>query len=282
MRLIRFIIVTMIATTMLTGCWGEPDKPPLPHPDPETFQSGDLLWPALPGAVIPFFRAADAQPVTEESEAAEWEREKQRFIEQARASGDPEQIAIANELETVTYSQFHSRYYNAIGPSERSLAPFAAGLPQVGHVAIIEIDGDGKGWVVEATPKSEHPYESLYSHFPNGVIRTPYDEWAKIHEKYNVWHGRVKDRTAAERAGIADTAKQYLGSDYWFWSFNLGEESAFYCSKLVWLSVWKALSLSLDGDTTLNRSFWVSPKQLINASTIEVLYSPAGEYGAGG
>ncbi len=281
MRIKGFILAAIAALFTLAGCSEEPDGPPLPHPDPETFQSGDLLWPALPGAVIPFFRAADAQPVTEESEAAEWEREKQRFIEQARASGDPEQIAIANELENVTYSEFRSRYYNATGPGERRLTPFAAGLPQVGHVAIIEVDSDGKRWVVEATPKAETRYESLYSRFPDGVIRTPYGEWAEIHKEYNVWHGRVKDRPETERAGIANAAKQYLGADYWFWSFNLGEENAFYCSKLVWLSVWKSLGLSLDGNTSLERRFWVSPKQLINAPTIEVLYSPA-EYGAGG
>ncbi|HKJ60948.1 MAG TPA: YiiX/YebB-like N1pC/P60 family cysteine hydrolase, partial [Hyphomicrobiales bacterium] len=239
MRFKWFILTAIAAVFALAGCSEEADKPALPHPDPETFQSGDLLWPALPGAVIPFFRTADVEPITEENEAAEWEREKQRFIEQARASGDPEQIAIANELENVTYSEFKSRYYNATGPGERRLTPFAAGLPQVGHVAIIEIDGDGERWVVEATPKAEHRYESLYSRFPNGVIRTPYDEWEKIHEKYNVWHGRVKDRPACERAAIANTAKQYLGRDYWFWSFNLGQENAFYCSKLVWLSVWK-------------------------------------------
>jgi hypothetical protein len=282
MRSIWSIIVAILATITLAGCWGEPDGPPLPHPDAETFQSGDLLWPALPGAVIPFFRNADVQPATVESEAAEWEREKQRFIEQARASGDPEQIAIADELETVTYDEFRARYFNATGPGERRLAPYAAGLPQVGHVAIIEVDSDGERWVVEATPKAETPYESLYSRFPDGVIRTSYDDWAELHKEYNVWHGRVKARTPAERAVIADTAKQYLGRDYWFWSFNLGEESAFYCSKLVWLSVWKALGLSLDGNTSLERSFWVSPKQLINAPTIEMLYSPAGEYGAGG
>ncbi|MBX2804894.1 MAG: hypothetical protein KTR19_02885 [Hyphomicrobiales bacterium] len=274
-------VSAIISVLALAGCWGEPDGPPLPHPDAETFQSGDFLWPALPGAVIPFFREADAQQLTIESEASEWRQEKQRFIEQARASGDPEQIALADAIANITYDEFRSRYFNATGPGERRLTPFAAGLPQVGHVAIIEIDGGGRRWVVEATPKSDTPYESLYSRFPDGVIRTPYDKWVEIHKEYNVWHGRVRDRTPDERAAIAETAKQYLGRDYWFWSFNLGEESAFYCSKLVWLSVWKALGISLDGDPSLQRSFWVSPKQLINAPNVEVLYSPA-DYGAGG
>lgn len=280
MRYIWGILAAIAITFTFAGC-SEKEKPALPHPDPESFQSGDLLWPALPGAVIPAFRAVDDQPVTEESVAAEWEREKQRFIEQARQSGDPEMIAIADELEKLTYSEFQSRYFNATGPDERQLAPLAAGLPQVGHVAIIEIDSDGKRWVIEATPKGETRYEALYSRFPDGVVRTPYDEWANIHEKYNVWHGRVKGRPATQRSAIAASAKTYLGRDYWFWSFNLGEENAFYCSKLVWVSVWKALGLSLDGSTNLNRHFWVSPKQLINAPDIEVLFSPADEYGGG-
>lgn len=278
MSLSKFFLATVIVLFASAGC--SENKPALPHPDAETFQSGDFLWPALPGAVIPYLRRAEKSA---ESEAAAWEREKRAFIESARNSSDPEMKAIADELEPLTFAEFQSRYFDGAagpGPQSRELGPLIAGLPQVGHVAIIEIDGQGKRWVIEAIPKAETRYASLYSRFADGVVRTPYDEWVTIHKEYNVWHGRVKDRPAAERAAIASEAKQFLGKDYWFWSFDLSDENAFYCSKLVWLSVWKAFGLALDGNPAFERHFWVSPKRLINAPTIELLYNPA-NYGGG-
>jgi hypothetical protein len=254
-----------------------------PHPDPKNFQSGDFLWPAKPGDFIPRY---SVRGLARDEEAATWEEERRKFVDDARVSGDPAQIDAANQMEQLTYAEFQARYFDGAGEGAgggdggnlRSLAPRAFGIPQVGHVAMLEVDAAGVPWVIEAMPKSLHRYESLYSRFPNGVIRGTYTDWIKQHEVYNVWHGRLRSFDAGQRASIVTHAKPYLGKDYWFWSFNLNDESAFYCSKLVWVSVWKAINLALDGDTSFSRSFWVTPKQLVYATSIELLHNP-GAYG---
>ena len=255
-----------------------------PHPDPTRFQSGDFLWPAKPGDFIPRYALRSVAP---NPEAEAWEEERAKFVEAARASGDAGQIAAAEDMQRLTYEDFQTRFFEGSGaPAARGAPsnlrgitpPGGLGIPQVGHVALIEVDNAGMPWVIEATPKSLHRYESLYSRFKNGVIRTSYSDWIVTHKEYNVWHGRLKSIDRAERARIVDAAKPFLGKDYWFWSFNLNDETAFYCSKLVWVSVWKAVNLALDGDKTFSRNFWVTPKQLVYATSIELLHNP-GAYG---
>jgi hypothetical protein len=247
---------------------------PSEHPDAAKFQSGDFLWPARQGSFFPFARTRSLGANPEERE---WEAEKRRFIEQARASADPDQIAAAEQLEQISFEQFRALYFEDAGaPRTRGFSPFAAALPEVGHVAIIEIDAAGVRWVVEAMPKAPNRYESLYSRFQNGVIRTRYDEWIKNHpaEVYNIWHGRLRDIKPGQGDQIVNAAKQFLGRDYWFWSFDLSDYSGFYCSKLVWVSVWNSLSIALDGDSSFPRKFWVTPKTLINSNLVEVLHDP--------
>ena len=246
-----------------------------PHPDPATFQSGDFLWPAKPGDFIPRYSVRGIAP---NDEAETWEEEKEKFIEAARASGDPAQLAAAAEFENLTYEEFQSRYFEGGGGKTRGLTTRGIGIPQVGHVALIEVDAGGIPWVIEAMPRAKYRYESLYSRFKNGVIRTSYGSWIDQHKAYNVWHGRLKNVDKAQRSRIVDAAKPYLGKDYWFWSFNLNDETAFYCSKLVWVSVWKSMNLALDGDQSFARNFWVTPKQLVYATSIELLHNP-GSYG---
>ena len=243
-----------------------------PHPDASKFRNGDFLWPARPGAYIPFGRTRSLSPDLGEQE---WEKEKRRFIEQARASGDPDQIAAADQLEQLTYEQFQSLYFDGSGPGRtRGLSPFAANLPQVGHIAIIEVDAKGVAWVVEAMPKGQNRYELLYSRFKNGVVRTSYAKWIEDHKDYNVWHGRLRDLRPAKGKAIVEAAKAFLGRDYWFWSFDLSDYNGFYCSKLVWVSVWNAMGIAIDGDRTIPRKFWVTPKTLINSSLVELLHNP--------
>lgn len=254
-----------------------------PHPDPATFQSGDFLWPAKPGDYIPRYALRSVAP---NPEAELWEEERAKFVDSARVSGDASQLAAADEMQHLTYDEFQARFFEGTGtpPSgERSnlrgiTPPAGLGIPSVGHVALIEVDGAGVAWVIEATPKSLHRYESLYSRFKNGVIRSSYSDWIVQHKEYNVWHGRLKNMDRAERGRIVDAAKPFLGKDYWFWSFNLNDESAFYCSKLVWVSVWKGINIALDGDKSFSRSFWVTPKQLVYATSVELLHNP-GAYG---
>lgn len=248
-----------------------------PHPDATTFQSGDFLWPAKPGAFIPRSLTLTSGP---SEEANLWTEEKRKFIEQVRQSGNADQAALADSLERLTFKQFKARYFDgSSGVQERGMAERSTVLPQVGHVAIIEIDAKGAPWVVEAMPKAKHRYESLYSHFTNGVIRSSYVDWIALHKEYNVWHGRLNHVDEDQRGGIVTEAKSFLGKDYWFWSFNLSDENAFYCSKLVWVSVWKAINVAMDGDSRFARNFWVSPKRLLNSRFVDLLHNP-GAYGA--
>ena len=254
-----------------------------PHPSPQSFQSGDFIWPAKPDAFIPRYALRSIAP---DPEAVTWEQEKRKFIEAARASGDADQLAAAEQLEQLSYSEFQTRYFEGAGARgdggentrTRGFSPRGLGIPQVGHVAIIEVDDSGAAWVIEAMPKSLNRYESLYSRFKNGVIRTEYSRWIADHKDYKVWHGRLKNIDQGQRALIVEAAKPFLGKDYWFWSFNLNDETAFYCSKLVWLSVWKAMELALDDDKSFARNFWVTPKQFVYATSIELLHNP-GVYG---
>ena len=249
-----------------------------PHPDPATFQSGDFLWPAKSGDFIPRYSVRGIAP---NGEAVKWEEERRKFIEDARASGNADQFAAAEQMERLTYDEFQSRYFNGgdSGVRERGLTRgIGIAIPHVGHVALIEVGASGAAWVIEAMPKAQYRYESLYSRFKNGVIRTAYGDWIEQHKAYNIWQGRLKNIDQAQRARIADAAKPHLGKDYWFWSFNLNDESAFYCSKLIWVSVWKAMNVALDGDQSFARRFWVTPKQLVYATSIELLHNP-GAYG---
>ena len=262
------------------GARGALAAPVPPHPDPATFQSGDFLWPAKPGDFIPRYSVRGIAPPNEE--ALKWEEERRKFVADARASGNADQIAAAEQMERLTYEEFKSRYFEGgdSGVRERGLVTRGMGvaIPQVGHVALIEVDASGAAWVIEAMPKAVHRYESLYSRFKNGVIRTAYADWIEQHKAYNIWQGRLKNMDQAQRARIVAEAKPFLGKDYWFWSFNLNDESAFYCSKLVWVSVWKAMKVALDGDQSFARRFWVTPKQLVYATSIELLHNP-GAYG---
>jgi hypothetical protein len=241
-----------------------------PHPDPAKFESGDFIWPAKENAFIPFFSPDAATRL--ELERQQWEAQKAVFLQEARASGNPEALAAAERVENLSYRDFRSLYFEdrpADAPRE-----FSVPFPDVGHCAIIDIDAAGERWVVESTPQSGKRYESIYTRFPKGVVRIPYAKWIDEHKDYKVWHGRLDGHDAASRAKIAEASKVFLDKDYWFWSFDLADETAFYCSKLLWRSTERALGVSLDGDLSTGRNFWVSPKRLINAKTIVRLHNP--------
>jgi hypothetical protein len=252
------------------------------HPDWTRFESGDFLWPAKPGALIVRSLARPAEPASVPEVVAEWTRERDTAVATLRSSNDPAVTATADRLAQLTYQQFRAQYFEDVQPGARTRSLNASlGRLAVGHIAILEVDADGAPWVVEATPaKTARQYDIAYTRFPKGVIRMPYDEWIEEHSAYLVWHGRLRDRTADERARIAQIASGFVDRDYWFWSLNLTDEGSFYCSKLAWLSSTRALGAPLDGETQTNRSFWVTPKSIMGLKTIEMLHVPA-EYGAG-
>jgi hypothetical protein len=245
------------------------------HPKPSTFASGDLLWPALPNTYIPYTRGMSSEaPPTSETE--EWTKARDAFLQQMPSGNTPGEKQLRERLKQMSYTEFRALFLQdrEMGaPRHRERSLLSAQHISVGHVGILEIDGDGKIWVIEAMPKGSKGYSIIFERLSNGVIRTPYDTWAKQHEGYNVWHGRVK--TDNDRARIAETAKSFLGRDYWIWSLDFADETAFYCSKLVWVSVYKALGVALDGDTNTARQLWLSPKRLMKLDTISMLFSPA-------
>jgi hypothetical protein len=239
------------------------------HPDPTKFESGDFIWPAKPDAFIPF---DDSSIARKDADRREWEAQREIFLEEARRSNDPATKAAAERLEKLSYDSFHALYFDD-RPADvpRGLA---APFPDVGHCAVLDIDASGVPWVVEAIPRSGKRYESIYTRFADGVVRTPYAAWIAEHPDYRVWHGRVNGFDAGPRAKMAEAAKVYLTREYWFWSFDLADETAFYCSKLLWIAAQRALGIALDDDPSTSRSFWVSPKRLINARTITLLHNP--------
>lgn len=239
------------------------------HPDAKKFASGDLLWPALPNTRIIYSKRARS-PAAEE---AKWAKERDEFLAEADIPDTDEGRALRERLQKMTYEEFTTFFMQ--DSTRKPGREKALRLPRlsVGHVAIVEIDKKGKKWIVEAMPKGEAGYRIVYGRFTDGVVRTPYSEWIKKHANYNIWHGRIKVK--ANRADIANAAKSFLGKDYWIWALNFADESAFYCSKLVWVSAHKALGIALDNDKTTSRQLWLSPKRLMKLDKVAMLYSPA-------
>lgn len=88
----------------------------------------------------------------------------------------------------------------------------------------------------------------------------------------------MREKSADDRAKITGTARQFAGRDYWFGSLNSSGDASFYCSKLVWLSVPRAISAPLDGDAQTYRSFWFTPTSIMSLPAVQMLHVP-GPYG---
>jgi hypothetical protein len=247
-----------------------------PHPDPSTFTSGDFLWPAKPETFIPYSRSATPPGGVE---AAQWEAQRDAFLAQTPVPDDPAAREIRNRLSRMTYEEFRAVYLqdtDTLPQDGMRTRSFSLPSVAVGHVAILEIGTDGVQRVIEAVPAGKKNYQIVTDRFKNGVVVTPYSDWIAEHKDYKVWHGRVKQY--ANRGAIAAAARGFLNRDYWFWSLDFGDESAFYCSKLVWVSAFKGLGLALDGDANKARQLWLSPKRLMKLDTVQMLHSP-GNYG---
>jgi hypothetical protein len=239
------------------------NNPTLPLPNKETFESGDLVWPKKPGTYVPYRNDVYASP---EEEQRRWQVEKQAFIKNIRANPTYFSEADIAELENMTFPEFYSRYAGDQKPGVPGTYSTGAGI-YVGHVGIVEVDRNKTPWIVEAL-------------MTRGVVRTTYDDWIKSRPGEIVWHGRVRDLSPEERGKILAEAKKYLSKPYYFWNFDLNDDSEFYCSKLVWLAIWRSLGFAIDGDSNPKRKFWFSPKQLLYAKTIARLHDP-GPYANG-
>jgi hypothetical protein len=214
------------------------------RPNPENFQKGDLIWPRLPGAIVPYDSTPGAAGPEHE---LRWQRERNANLNRLTF------------LNTLSYDQFVERYLrDAPAPGVTPQSP-RSNVPYVGHVGIIDVQ-DGIRWVIEAAPPE--------------VRRIPYGKWLDERPKEIVWHARFKSDDPSLRARIADEAGRHLRRPYNFWNLDLTDETAFYCSKLGWLSIFKATAVPPDGNKDGKRSFWYSPKELMHSKEIEMLFSP--------
>ena len=229
-----------------------------PRPDPALFQSGDFVWPKVPGAFVPY-DAGSARSAAEDQ--ARWEAERKRYIDALRArpdldSTDRERIKVLSQM---TYRDFLAVYEGnqTLGvPGAYSGSGF-----YVGHVGILDIDSNGKAWVIEAVLGA-------------GVRRVVYDEWLNARPKQMVWLGRLRQLSPQARASIVPEATKYIGKPYDFWNFDLNDDSGFYCSKLVWLATFRSLHFAVDGVDRPKRVLWFSPKQLLYCKTVDRLHDP--------
>ena len=230
-----------------------------PLPDSSKFESGDLLWPKKRDIYVPY--AAGSRRGFD-AEREQWEKERDAFVREVSVRPDASDYErqVAAGLKRMTFAEFHSRY--TTGLEADTITPYGSGVPGVGHVAIVERDPNGNLFVIDAMPDP-------------GVARLSYADWLGKRPCELVWHGRVDGVAAALREKLAEEAKRQLGKPYSFWNFKLDDDSGFYCSKLVWLSVMRAASLAIDGDTNPLRKFWLSPKQLLYAQPVVRLHNPA-------
>jgi cell wall-associated NlpC family hydrolase len=254
-------LISLIATAvMLTaiGAYGQED-PQFPAPD--TLQSGDLIWPKKPGALVPY----NSQPgEAKNTDAARWEKEKESYLGELRKKAEPteDEKQRYSALQTMTYDQFVQQYLRGAEPDQP--AAFGTGNFSVGHVGIIQIQ-EGTPTVVEAM-------------IGFGVRRLTYSEWTKQRPGELVWLARLKDVSAEKRAAVAKVAASYIGRPYLFWNFNLTDDTGFYCSKLAWLSVLKGVGFAPDDNDNGHRLLWYSPKQLMRSPRLAFIVNP-GNYG---
>ena len=184
---------------------------------------------------------------------------------------------VAERLKTMSYEEFERVYFSAQSPPPQGASRSAGAVGRtisVGHVGLIEVAAQGIPYVVEATPKRPDGTAA-------GVIRVRYADWLKSYTNIQVWHGRFSDLDAAACRRVLDVARSQLGKPYDFFNFDLNDDRSFYCSKLVWMSVWRAAKIAADDnpDPQRGKGFppWFSPKALLSAKRMTMLHSP-GEY----
>ncbi len=257
----RFLALVALGCALaLRSAFGEPTN--LPLPDPATLLFGDLLWPKRPMAIVPYDSSVET---SKQSLKSQWERERDAFVKTARKAPDASQdlLQLATDFEAISYEEFYLQY-NA-GLTRMDIERFGAidDVLTVGHVAIVDIDADGKKWVIEAVLGNAKK-----------VQRVPYDKWIEGRAGSWVWVGRLNHVSKVDLEKFVGRARSYVGKPYSFWNFDLGDESSFYCSKLLWLSLSKATDISLDDDKNQKRAFWFSPKQAWNSRHIIRVNSP--------
>jgi len=234
------------------------------QPDPALFQNGDFVWPKNPADYVPYVARPEPQrPDQEALDEALWETERKEYLRSLSGQSklDPLDEERKSLLEKMTFREFLDRYESNRQRGETTKTQIRR--LYVGHVGILEIDAEHRPWVIEAVWKV-------------GVRRIAYSQWIEQRKDDWVWLGRLNERSAEDRDKISAEASKYLGRPYKFFDFNLNDDSGFYCSKLVWLSIYRSLNqFAVDGNENPRRVFWFSPKQLLSAKAVKHVFDPA-------
>ena len=237
-------------------------------PDASKFEPGDFIWPKRKGAIV--VRNLPTQAAS--TEERDWEAQRDRLLAQPTRS--LKTSGVAERLKSMRYEEFERFYFEGASESAVARGIDIGGIKlSVGHVGIIEIDRQGTPFVIEAVPTG-----SLAILGGGTVQRSSYQDWLARRPDSQLWHGRVKDLDRRARARILEEAAKQLGRPYDFFNFDLNDDSSFYCSKLAWMSVWRAASIPVDDDPDPQRGNrfppWLSPKQLLNSRRILMLRKP--------
>ena len=219
------------------------------RPDAATLRHGDLVFPRNPKAVVPYLSGAHLDQAELQKR---WLAERRAYVDSIRRdpASTPVMYEQAASVEALTYTEFSMLYFADMRTSDIETMGIED-VFYVGHVGIVEIADDGTPYVVEA----------MWSGVDK-VQRIPYADWLHHRPDAWIWVARL-DLTDELKQKFVDRAKTYLDRPFDFWNFNLADARGFYCSKLVWLSYFKATRVSLDGGPA-ERFLWFSPKQLWN------------------
>ncbi len=198
---------------------------PVQLPDPKLFQSGDFVWPKKPGVYVPYISGRPADAAADE---ASWLSERDRFVADAGRKAPYFTPQAIDRMRNLSFREFYAEYGGAQKPDTPGVYARGGGL-YVGHVGVIEVDASQTPWVIDAMDGQ-------------GVARHTYTDWLAGRPGEMVWLGWVAQHSEAERAKISTEAKTQLGKPYDFWNFDLGDDTAFYCSKLAWWAIFKSLN----------------------------------------
>lgn len=252
----------ILLLSLVSGAVGAQPASAIERPDAALLQQGDLVWPRNQKSIVPYDASLEGN---REALKKQWESERDAFVKQVRADPKATQRMrqIATEMEALSYEAFSLRYLADKQKSDIEAMGALDDLFSVGHVGIIEVAPDGRRFVIEAVWGTVKK-----------VQRIAYTDWLKSRADAWIWVGRMRGVTDTDKSKFVEQAKTYLDRPYNFWNFDLGDDSSFYCSKLVWLSLVKSLNIFLDDNHSYERPFWYSPKQAWNSPLIVHVNSP--------
>ncbi len=217
-------------------------------PTLDTLQTGDLLFPRANDGWVPYLRGAANQTTAYGAEEKEWLKLREQITGGKGIIPDEARKKIA----TMSYDEFRAQYGGGGNPALFGVHFYT------GHVVIFD-----SGNVIEA----------LWGNIDR-VIEHSYADWAKERADDLVWQSRLTGRSANDLRKVCDEAKAQVNKPCDFLDFDLLDASGFYCSKLVWFSVWTALGLAMDDDDDAERLFWYSPKQLLHSKHLTAIQCP--------